>query len=179
MVCGLLLQAIANAQVSPVNVTTQHNDIGRTGANLSETTLTPSNVNAAQFGRIWSQPVVGQVYAQPLYLSNISDRWCDSQRRVCCATRSDLVYAFDADSNVGSNSAPLWQVSLLDAAHGASNGALNYQGFGVNSTPVIDPVSQTMFVVAASLRAANRSQTTCLRFDQRCRKNQWPNDNSG
>ena len=149
MVCGLLLPAIANAQVSPVNVTTQHNDIGRTGANLSETTLTPSNVNAAQFGRIWSQPVVGQVYAQPLYLSNISIGGA-IHNVVFVATRSDLVYAFDADSNVGSNSAPLWQVSLLDAAHGASNGALNYQGFGVNSTPVIDPVSQTMFVVPAS-----------------------------
>ena len=149
MALGSLLTTIANAQMSSVNVTTQHNDISRTGAALSETILTPANVSAGQFGKIWSQAFVGQVFAQPLYISNLTIAG-GTHNVVYVATRSDLVYAFDADSNVGSNSAPLWQVSLLDAAHGAANGAQNYEGAGVNSTPVIDPLSHTMYVVAES-----------------------------
>ena len=46
----------ANAQTS---VTTQHYDIARTGANTSETILTPGNVNATNFGKLFSFPVDG------------------------------------------------------------------------------------------------------------------------
>ncbi len=144
---GLSAAPIASAQV---NVTTQHNDIGRTGQNLNETILTTSNVNAIQFGKLFSQPVVGTVItAQPLYLSNVMIGGA-AHNVVYVATRADLVYAFDADSNVGTNASPLWEVSLLDAAHGAASGAQNYAGFGITSTPVIDSLSLTMYVVSLS-----------------------------
>ena len=47
-------------------VLTWHNDIARTGQNPNETILTPSNVNAKQFGKRFALPVDGQIYAQAL-----------------------------------------------------------------------------------------------------------------
>src|SRR2546428_6642669 len=65
----LFASGSASAQV---NVTTQHNDIARTGANLAETLLTTSNVNVAQFGKLFERIVDDQIYGQPLYVSNVS-----------------------------------------------------------------------------------------------------------
>jgi hypothetical protein len=64
--------ATAMASAGSVNVTTWRYDMGRTGQNLTETTLTPSNVNATTFGKLYSYAVDGDVYAEPLYLTGIS-----------------------------------------------------------------------------------------------------------
>jgi LysM repeat protein len=143
-----------NAQVS---VTTWRNDIARTGQNLNETILNTTNVNPTQFGKLFSQAVDGYVYAQPLYLPNVTVGG-QSHNVVFVATENDSVYAFDADSNGGSNSSPLWFASMLTAAHGAAAGATppssNVIGtdiipqLGITGTPVIDPVSGTLYVVS-------------------------------
>jgi hypothetical protein len=151
--CAISLAAIdwscSPAAIAQVNVTTQQNDIARTGQNLGETILTTSNVNPAQFGKVFVQPVTGPIYAQPLYLSGVTINGA-IHNVVYVATRSDYIYAFDADSNNGANASPLWSVSLLGAAYGAAAGAQLYGGLGITSTPVIDPVSGTLYVVGAT-----------------------------
>ena len=146
------------------NVTTWHNDIGRTGQNLNETVLTTSNVNSTQFGKLFSQPVDGAIYAQPLYLYSVT---IGGQKHnvVFVATENDSVYAFDADSNGGANATALWRASLLTAAHGAASGATAVPAsdlstdivpvVGITGTPVIDPASNTLYVSSMSLEEGN------------------------
>jgi len=75
-------------------VLTQHNDLARTGANLSETILTTANVHTGSFGKLHSYPVSGQVYAQPLYVAQA----ISGKNVVYLATEANNVYAFNADS---------------------------------------------------------------------------------
>src|SRR5438046_232089 len=64
-----VLSFFSLAGEADINVTTYHNDNFRTGQNLQETILTPQSVNSSNFGKLFAQPVDGQIYGQPLYLS--------------------------------------------------------------------------------------------------------------
>jgi len=163
-VFSLVFLAIAALGLScasaQVNVTTQHNDIGRTGQNLSETVLNTSNVNATSFGKLFALKVDGQVYAQPLYMSGITVSGA-THNVVFIATENDSVYAFDADSNTGTNANPLWKASMLTTAHGAATGATTVPSstvgyditpqIGITGTPVIDPTTGTLYVVGKTV----------------------------
>ena len=63
----------------------------------AETVLTPSNVNSAKFGKIFSLPVIGDIYAQPLYLHQYQMSDGSLHNVLIVATAEDYVYAFDAD----------------------------------------------------------------------------------
>src|SRR5689334_23026129 len=72
--CALIvsLMTIACPLAAQTSVLTYHNDNQRTGQYLTETVLTPANVNSATFGKIFSFPTVGNIYAQPLYMSAVT-----------------------------------------------------------------------------------------------------------
>lgn len=171
-----LLVALALGELStasPVRVWTSHNDNARTGLNSEEILLTPTNVNSRGFGQVFSQPVDGQIYAQPLYLPNVAIPSKGVHNVVFVATMHDSVFAFDADSNAGSNAAPLWHASFINPAARVTapltTDAVDYsfqdcQTFsgeiGIVGTPVIDTNTATLYVVARTKEpAAPGSQT--------------------
>ena len=96
-------------QTSTVNVLTYHNDVMRTGQNLSESTLTTANVNPTNFGKVGNLSVDAGVDAEPLYVSNLTLAG-GVHNVVYVVTENDAVYAFDADTF-----AQLWHVSVLGA----------------------------------------------------------------
>jgi len=140
-----------------VNVLTFHNDNSRTGQNTSETILTTSNVNSTSFGKLFSQAIDSDAYAQPLYVSNVTINGAVHDV-VYVATMNDSVYAFDANSNTGSNASPLWKVNFTDVAKGITTVPTSdvhcsdsIVPIGIFSTPVIDTTSDTIYVVARTV----------------------------
>ena len=147
--CPLLMLALA-LQAGAQRVITSQYDNARTGANLNETILTPRNVNVQHLGKIFTLHVDGDVYAQPLFLSGVEIPGKGRHDVLFVATEHDTVYAFDA---YGSPSTPLWQVSFLKdgftpvPAHDAECPFIAPE-VGITSTPVIDPVLGTLYVLA-------------------------------
>jgi hypothetical protein len=143
------------------NVLSYHNDNLNDGHNGSETALTPTNVNTATFGKLFSAGVDGQVYAQPLYLANVNITTGTHQgvhNVVFLATEHDSLFAFDAD-----NGTLLWQDALLNPVDGGTVtsvpssdvGAQDLSPeIGVTSTPVIDPTTNVIYVEAKTKEVA-------------------------
>jgi Putative Ig domain len=143
-------------------VYTYHDDLNRDGANVQEYALTSATVTAASFGKLFSCPVDGAVYAQPLWVANLIVNG-SRHNVVFVATEHDGLFAFDADT---APCVTLWQVNLIDAAHGATSGetavpwTLVGTGrgnlvpeIGVTGTPVIDPTTNLLYVVSESVDA--------------------------
>ncbi|HEX3819265.1 MAG TPA: pyrrolo-quinoline quinone [Candidatus Sulfotelmatobacter sp.] len=158
---SVLVLACTTAAYAQVNVTTYHNDNGRTGQNLQETILTTSNVNTTTFGKLFSQTIDGYPYSQPLYLSNVSIPNKGSHNVVYVTTMNDSVYAFDADNKTGSNAQPLWKVNFTNSGKGITavpESDVNCPDvittqIGIMSTPVIDSIGGTIFVLARTLES--------------------------
>jgi hypothetical protein len=131
--------AVQTAPTTPqshTNVLTYHNDILRTGQNLTETILTTANVNSSSFGKLFSVPVDGKVDAQPLYVSHLNMPGQGFRSVVYAATEHDSVYAFDSG-----NGTVFWRTSLLDAGESPSDDRGCGQvvpEIGITATPVID-----------------------------------------
>jgi hypothetical protein len=176
---NLVATSIANTSLSATAVVavtnlagvyTYHNDLARDGANTQEYALTTANVNTTSFGKLFSCVTDGAIYAQPLWVANLTVS--SAQHNVVfAATAHDSLFAFDADANP---CVQLWTASLIDTNHGGlgsettiPTGPTGYMvgsGYGdltpetgVIGTPVYDPGSNTLYVVSAS---ANSAKTT-------------------
>jgi len=144
-----------------VGVYTHKYDNTRQGTNVSETVLTPQNVNSTTFGKLVALKVDGYLFGQPLVVPGVTINGA-THNVVYVATEHDSVYALDAD---GATTTPFWHVSLL--TNGATTvpqnavctistspgcgGSTIYPEIGITSTPVIDPSTSTIYVVAATL----------------------------
>src|SRR6266404_8433409 len=131
---------------------TSRGDSARSAANTNETLLTPANVSKNSFGRLFSFPVDYVVMAQPLYMPNVNIPGQGTHNVIYIVTQADSVYAIDAD-----NGAQLWYASMLNGGTTASGIYLpcgtgpGYNQEGIVSTPVIDPTTNTMYLVAKTL----------------------------
>ncbi|MBX3233721.1 MAG: PQQ-binding-like beta-propeller repeat protein [Labilithrix sp.] len=125
---------------SNVHVLSSKNDTARTGHNAQERILNTANVRSSMFGRIFSRPIDGQAYAQPLYASNVNGK-----NLVFVATEHNSVYAFDAD-DTRAEAPPVWHKNFGPSLPAADTGCgLLGPEIGITSTPVIDLASKTMW----------------------------------
>jgi hypothetical protein len=146
-----LFVALVSSAVAQQPILTSRGDTTRSGANTNETVLTPSNVNTVTFGHLFSVPIDYQALAQPLFVPNVSIGG-QLHNVVYVVTQTDSVYSIDAD-----NGASLWTANMLNGGVPASGKYLpcgTLGGFaqeGIVGTPVIDPNTNTMYLVAKTL----------------------------
>jgi hypothetical protein len=160
-------------------VFTVHYDFQRTGVNPAETILTPANVGPGSFGKLKTFLTDAYTIAQPLYVTNVTvNGYANPMNVIYVATELDSVYAFDASGTTTTslweqhfasiNSpasmpptatdvpvaggcpdiAPQAVVSSAPTpmpAYGAPGTT-----WGITGTPVIDPTTETLYVVTAT-----------------------------
>jgi hypothetical protein len=134
---------------------TWHNNNSRNGLNPQEVVLTTANVRSSTFGKLFSRSVDGQIYAQPLYVANLTIPNRGPRNVVFVATEHDSVYAFDAD---GKSTSPIWERSFIDSANGittAQSSAIPETNItpeiGITGTPTIDGTGKTLYVAAKTV----------------------------
>ena len=139
----------------PSDVLVYHNDISRDGVQSYEQTLTPTNVNATQFGKLYGFTVDSYLYAQLLYVGGLGMPDGAVHNVLYAASTHGTVYAFDADGN-NPTAGYLWSVNYIPSGErfpvpSDYNGCGNPPEAGIVGTPVIDRVSQTIYFVTKSI----------------------------
>jgi hypothetical protein len=141
----LLLVCCSVAALAQVNVYMRGYNTSRTQANLEETILTPQNVSPANFGKLFTVHTQGEIYAQPLYVSNLAING-GTHNVVFVADTFNNVYAIDAD-----NGTIYWQQNfgypIIAEDVQNDNNISWYTGIGIIGTPVIDPDTNILYVV--------------------------------
>ena len=122
---------LATPGIFPDDPTASFNDL-RNGWDPNEPTLTPTAVNGPNFGQLFSTSVKGQVYAQPLVIGNT----------VIVATEEDWVYGLNATTGVVQWSTQLGTPQPITSCANIT------PDIGVTSTPVYDPSTGTVYVMA-------------------------------
>ena len=130
---------------------TYHADRFRSGVNLQEFALTKSTIKSSTFGKVFTRVVDGQIYAQPLYVANLTIAGA-KHNVVFVATEHSSVYAFEADGNT---TAPFWKRSFINPSAGITTiakpaNALIAPEISISSTPVIDTSTGTLYVAVST-----------------------------
>jgi len=161
----LVLLALTLRAGAQVNITTWQVDLQHSGNNSQETILTPANVGSAgSFGLLFTQPMDGQTYGQPLYASNVNVGGT-AHNIVYVGTEHCSLYAFDADSNTGSNAAPIWHAAMVPTnttpvpQADVGSGDISVE-LGMTTTPVIDLSTSTIYCVTKVKTTAARTDST-------------------
>ena len=148
---------VGTAQVAVTNfpgTLTWRNDNARSGVNSQELALAPGTISSSTFGKLFSCPIDGYAYAQPLYVPNLAIAGMGTQNVIFIATEKDSVYAFDADANPCRQ---LWKTSLIPKGSQAiETPNLNITStdiipfVGITGTPAIGVSTSALYVVAAT-----------------------------
>jgi hypothetical protein len=141
----VFLGAVNARAAGPQSVTTYHYDNYRTGWNSNETVLTPANVNKSSFGVLHIVPLNDQVDAQPLYMPAVNitaGPYPGTHDAVYVAAESNTIYAIDAESGTVLLNPNFGQP--IPFPLGCTNNGPNV---GITSTPVIDPATNTLYVM--------------------------------
>ena len=151
-----------------IDVLTQRNNPARTGVQPAETILTPANVNATTFGKVFTFTTDGYAYAQPLYLSNYTMNDGKAHNVLFVETAAGSVYAFDADNN-NPPAGYLWHISAIPAGEqvvGPTDVACNdtQPNTSIIGTPVIDRTRGVLYFVGRSKSVSNNGTTYVQRI---------------
>jgi len=153
--CAMLLASASLAHAGNPNVSTYHNDRQRTGWNNQETALTPSTVASTSFQKLATVTLDEQVDAQPLYVARQPISGKGVHDTVYVATENNSIYAVDAHTgNILLHRNFGLPVPLSAIPGGCPN---NVRSVGINSTPVIDPASGTLYVLTYNYGTGKRS----------------------
>jgi hypothetical protein len=150
---GLVIGTVATAHAAgtpSLGDTTISNNTLRDGWDDDEPDLLPANVTASDFGPLFATAVAGQVYAQPLVVKQSAS----STGTLIAATELDNVYgmnpvsgAIDWTKSLGTP----WSSTVLGCGDLTPD-------IGVTSTPVYDPSTNTVYVMAKD--AVNGTDST-------------------
>lgn len=143
--------------VRAASVTVYRNDASSSGVNAAETTLTPANVNASTFGKLFSTSVDGLVQTQPLFMPAVNVTTgpnAGTHDLVFIGTQHDSLYAIDAQ-----NGTVVWKTSFLDSGLSGATSITSVPNadvgtsdvapeIGICGTPVIDSTTHLLYVAA-------------------------------
>jgi iron transport multicopper oxidase len=130
---------LASAGAAVADGITNSGDDLRTGW-YPNAEISPEVVKGGTFGQLWSAPVDGQVYAQPLVASTPGT---SSGKTVIVATENNEVYGLDSATGT-QNWANHFPGTPWDPAH---LGCADIKpSIGTTATPVIDPATDTVYV---------------------------------
>ena len=143
LILALSSTLVCTAQVS---VTTHHYDNYRTGWNSQETSLTPATVHSSSFGVLKTIVLDDQVEAQPLVVPGVNitaGKFKGTTHDVVyVATDNNSIYAIDVTSG-----AVLLKPNFGPPVVKPLGCHIYNPDVGINSTPVIDLSSNTLYAV--------------------------------
>lgn len=143
--CATIITALVQPVTASASATTISVDNLRTGWDSSEPGLGPATITSSTFGQIFSTPVDGQVYAQPVTAGGT----------LVVTTENNSVYGLDPGTG-----AVAWHVGLGPAWPSSASGCgdLTPQ-IGSTSTPVYDATSNTVYLTAKTYSGGNVAST--------------------